>query len=146
MKIFSSVGIGLTLCASAAFADFSERKLESTKRSAERTAKLIAFIFYDDIVVSRDSNDVNGAGGKNNAAKRAVPRTDVVILEINKSDKEMDKLPECVKKDGMLPRVVITDSKCEEVITQYEGAPSREKVKEIEAKVAEATKFLEKKK
>lgn len=146
MNTLAIIGISLILCSSAALADFSERKLESTKRSAERTAKLIAFIFYDDIVVSRDSNDVNGAGGKNNAAKRAVPRTDVVILEINKSDKEMDKLPECVKKDGVLPRVVITDSKCEEVITQYEGAPSREKVKEIEAKVAEATKFLEKKK
>jgi acyl-CoA hydrolase len=146
MKTLFGIGMGLVFCASAAFADFSERKLESTKRSAERTAKLIAFIFYDDIVASKDSNDVNGAGGKNNAAKRAVPRADAVIIEINKSDKELDKLPECVKKDGVLPRVVITDSKCEEVIAQYDGAPSREKVKEVEAKVAEATKFLEKKK
>jgi hypothetical protein len=133
-------------CASAAFADFSERKLESTKRSAERTAKLIAFIFYDDIVASKDSNDVNGTGAKNNAAKRAVPRADAVIIEIYKSDKELDKLPDTVKKDGPLPRVVITDSKCEEVVVQYDGVPDRDKIKEIEAKVAEATKLLEKKK
>lgn len=140
------MGMGLVLCVSAAFADFSERKLESTKRSAERTAKLIAFIFYDDIVASKDSNDVNGTGAKNNAAKRAVPRADAVIIEIYKSDKELDKLPDIVKKQGTLPRVVITDSKCEEVIAQYDGVPDRDKVKEVEAKVAEATKLLEKKK
>jgi hypothetical protein len=61
-------------------------------------------------------------------------------------DKELDKLPDTVKKDGPLPRVVITDSKCEEVIVQYDGVPDRDKIKEIEAKVAEATKLLEKKK
>jgi hypothetical protein len=146
MKTLYGIGMGLVFCASAAFADFSERKLESTKRSAERTAKLIAFIFYDDIVASKDSNDVNGTGAKNNAAKRAVPRADAVIIEIYKSDKELDKLPDTVKKDGPLPRVVITDSKCEEVIVQYDGVPDRDKIKEIEAKVAEATKLLEKKK
>jgi hypothetical protein len=146
MKTLFGIGMGLVFCASAAFADFSERKLESTKRSAERTAKLIAFIFYDDIVASKDSNDVNGTGAKNNAAKRAVPRADAVIIEIYKSDKELDKLPDTVKKDGPLPRVVITDSKCEEVIVQYDGVPDRDKIKEIEAKVAEATKLLEKKK
>jgi hypothetical protein len=146
MKTLFGIGTGLVFCASAAFADFSERKLESTKRSAERTAKLIAFIFYDDIVASKDSNDVNGTGAKNNAAKRAVPRADAVIIEIYKSDKELDKLPDTVKKDGPLPRVVITDSKCEEVIVQYDGVPDRDKIKEIEAKVAEATKLLEKKK
>jgi len=146
MKTLFGIGMGLVFCASAAFADFSERKLESTKRSAERTAKLIAFIFYDDIVASKDSNDVNGTGAKNNAAKRAVPRADAVIIELYKSDKELDKLPDTVKKDGHLPRVVITDSKCEEVIVQYDGVPDRDKIKEIEAKVAEATKLLEKKK
>jgi len=146
MKTLFGIGMGLVFCASAAFADFSERKLESTKRSAERTGKLIAFIFYDDIVASKDSNDVNGTGAKNNAAKRAVPRADAVIIEIYKSDKELDKLPDTVKKDGPLPRVVITDSKCEEVIVQYDGVPDRDKIKEIEAKVAEATKLLEKKK
>ena len=146
MKTLFGIGMGLVFCASAAFADFSERKLESTKRSAERTAKLIAFIFYDDIVASKDSNDVNGTGAKNNAAKRAVPRADAVIIEIYKSDKELDKLPDTVKKDGPLPRVVITDSKCEEVVVQYDGVPDRDKIKEIEAKVAEATKLLEKKK
>jgi hypothetical protein len=146
MKTLFGIGMGLVFCASAAFADFSERKLESTKRSAERTAKLIAFIFYDDIVASKDSNDVNGTGAKNNAAKRAVPRADAVIIEIYKSDKELDKLPDTVKKEGTLPRVVITDSKCEEVIVQYDGVPDRDKIKEIEAKVAEATKLLEKKK
>jgi len=146
MKTLYGIGMGLVFCASAAFADFSERKLESTKRSAERTAKLIAFIFYDDIVASKDSNDVNGTGAKNNAAKRAVPRADAVIIEIYKSDKELDKLPDTVKKDGPLPRVVITDSKCEEVIVQYDGVPDRDKIKEIEAKVAEATTLLEKKK
>ena len=54
----------------------------------------------------------------------------------------MDKLPACVSREGKNPRVVITDPKGEKVIVSYEGAPNRDKEKEIETKVDAARAAL----
>lgn len=138
MKSLCALTMLFVLGASSAFAGFTERKMESAKRSAEKSGKLIAFVFYEDFSTYREPEQVTAATARNSAAKKAIPRADVTILEINKGDKDTNKLPACVSKEGKLPRVVITDAKCKKVIVQYDGAPNREKAKEIEKKVEEA--------
>lgn len=125
-------------CSSVALAGFTERKLESAKRSAEKTDKVIAFVFYEDFSTYLEPQQINAASARNSAAKKAIPRADAVLVEINKGDKDIDKLPECVEPDGKFPRVVITDAACKNVIISYDGAPDREKTKEIEEKVSAA--------
>lgn len=138
MKSLCTLSLLFVLGASSAFAGFTEGKLNSAKRSAQKTGKLIAFVFYEDFSTYREPQQVAEATARNSAAKKAIPRADVTILEINKGDKDTNKIPACVAKEGKLPRVVITDAKCKKVIIQYDGAPNREKSKEIETKVEEA--------
>ena len=125
-------------CTAVALAGFSERKLESAKRSAEKTGKVIAFVFYEDFSTYLEPQQINAASARNSAAKKAIPRADAVLVEINKGDKDVDKLPECVEPDGKFPRVVITDAACKNVIISYDGAPDRAKAKEVEEKVTAA--------
>lgn len=133
-------------CTAVALAGFSERKLENAKRSAEKTGKVIAFIYYEDFSTYIEPQQAQAASARNSAAKKAIPRADAVLVEINKGDKDVDKLPETAKANGKFPYVVITDADCKEVIVSYDGAPDREKAKEIEAKVAAALEKEAKKK
>lgn len=121
---------------------FSERKMKSTMSSAEKAGKLVAFIFYEDFLHYTEPRDVDAANARNNAAKKAIPRAGVLVVEINKGDKELDKLPACVSREGKTPRVVITDPKGEKVIVEYQGAPNRDKEKEIDTKVDAARQAL----
>jgi hypothetical protein len=126
------------VCSAVAFAGFSERKLENAKRSAEKTEKVIAFVFYEDFSTYLEPQQINEASARNSAAKKAIPRADAVLVEINKGDKDVDKLPDCVQSNGKFPLVVITDAACKNVIVSYDGAPDRAKTKEIEEKVTAA--------
>ncbi|HBE23965.1 MAG TPA: hypothetical protein DDW21_11200 [Verrucomicrobiales bacterium] len=138
MKTSMKVIFLFIACNGVVFAGFSERKLESAKRSAEKTGKAIAFVFYEDFTSYQEPQEITAASARNSAAKKAIPRADVVLVEINKGDKDVDKLPECIEPDGKFPRVVITDAACKSVIISYDGAPDREKTKEIEGKVSAA--------
>ncbi len=135
MKRILAMAIVCLLSFTPAFAGFTERKMQSTMRSAEKSGKLVAFIFYEDFLQYREPRDVDAANVRNNAAKKAIPRAGTLVIEINKGDKELDKLPACVTREGKTPRVVITDAKGEKVIVEYQGAPNREKEEDIEKKV-----------
>ncbi len=124
---------------SSAWAGFSEKRMEMTMRSAERTGKLVAFVFYEDTTHHREPREVNAAIARNASVKQAIPRADVLLVEITKGDKDTDKIPECVAREGKTPRAVITDAKGEKVILEFQGTPNRDKEKEIKDKVAKAT-------
>ena len=125
----------LLTCASTAFAGFSERKLESAKKSAAKSGKKIAFVFYQDYDLPNCPTCVQKVNAANNAVKKAVPRSEVVMVEIDKGDKDMDKLPSVVSSEGGLPRIIVTDAACEKVVAQLSGAPDREKAKAFEKDV-----------
>lgn len=108
-------------------------------RSVERTGKLVAFVFYEDSTQYREPRDVDAAVVRNAAVKQAIPRSDVVLVEIVKGDKDTDKIPKCVSREGKTPRAVITDAKGEKVILEFQGAPNRDKEKEIKDKIEKAT-------
>jgi hypothetical protein len=125
----------LLACASTAFAGFSERKLESAKKSAAKSGKKIAFVFYQDYYLPNCPTCIQKVNAANNAVKKAVPRSEVVVVEIDKGDKDMDKLPSVVSSEGGLPRIIVTDAACEKVVATLNGAPDREKAKAFEKEV-----------
>jgi hypothetical protein len=125
----------LLTCASTAFAGFSERKLESAKKSAAKSGKKIAFVFYQDYYLPNCPTCIQNVNAANNAVKKAVPRSEVVMVEIDKGDKDMDKLPSIVPSEGGLPRIIVTDAACEKVVATLNGAPDREKAKAFEKQV-----------
>jgi hypothetical protein len=125
----------LLTCASTAFAGFSERKLESARKSAAKSGKKIAFVFYQDYYLPNCPTCIQKVDAANNAVKKAVPRSEVVMVEIDKGDKDMDKLPSVVSSEGSLPRIIVTDAACEKVVAQLNGAPDREKAKAFEKEV-----------
>jgi hypothetical protein len=133
MKQLIALTIASACGLSSAWAGFSEKRMEMTMRSAERTGKLVAFVFYEDTTQYREPRDVDAA------IKQAIPRADVLLVEIAKGDKETDKLPQCVAREGKTPRAVITDAKGEKVILEFQGAPNRDKEKEIKDKCEKAT-------
>jgi hypothetical protein len=125
----------LLACATTAFAGFSERKLESAKKSAAKSGKKIAFVFYQDYYLPNCPTCIQKVNAANNAVKKAVPRSEVVVVEIDKGDKDMDKLPSVVSSEGGLPRIIVTDAACEKVVATLNGAPDREKAKAFEKEV-----------
>lgn len=129
----------LLLCASAAFAGFTERKLESAKKKAATSEKKIAFVFYQDYYLPNCPKCIRTVNANNAAIKKAIPSSSsVVTIEIEKGDKDMDKLPSAVSAQGKLPRIVVTDAACENVVAKLEGAPDRDKAKAFEAEVESA--------
>lgn len=132
--------IAFLMALTPAWAGFTERKMQSTMSSAEKSGKLVAFLFYEDFIQYREERDIIAATSRNTAAKKAIPRAGVLVIEINKGDKDLDKLPACVARDGKTPRVVITDALGKKVIVEYEGEPNEKKEEEIEKKVEEARK------
>ena len=138
MKQTFAITTLLLVCASAAFAGFTERKLESAMKRASASDKKIAFVFYQDYYLPNCPTCVRTVNANNSAIKKAVPRSEVVIIEIEKGDKDMDKLPSAVSAQGSLPRIVVTDAACEKLVAKLDGAPDREKAKAFEEEVKSA--------
>jgi hypothetical protein len=135
MKTFIFTSIVACLGISTAMAGFSERKLESAKASAARSGKKIAFVFYQDYYLPNCPKCIATVNANNAAVKKAIPRSEVVMVEIEKGDKDMDKLPACVAKDGPVPRIVVTDAETAKVVAELKGAPDRDKAKAFEEQV-----------
>lgn len=135
--------IGLCLfaalaCTATATANFSERKLASAMASAAKSGKLVAFVFYQDYALPNCPTCVSSTDAANKALKSAIPRTDVVVIEVEADDRDLDKLPSSIPAQGRAPRIVVTDAGCEEVIAKLDGAPDRDKAKEFKTTVSEA--------
>jgi hypothetical protein len=137
MKTFAAVSTLLLVCASTAFG-FSERRLEAAQKKAADSNKKIAFVFYQDYYLPNCPKCIQSVNANNNAIKKAIPRSSVVVVEIEKDDKNLDKLPTAVSVQGKLPRIVVTDAASEKVIAKLEGAPDREKAKAFEEEVKAA--------
>lgn len=125
-------------CVSTAFAGFTERKLESAQKKASSSNKKIAFVFYQDYYLPNCPKCVQTVNANNNAIKKAIPRSSVVMVEIEKGDKDMDKLPSGVSAQGKLPRIIVTDASGEKVVAKIDGAPDRDKAKAFQEEVKSA--------
>jgi hypothetical protein len=137
-KIATLILTALTMSGSLLQAGFSEQKLEKAIASATKSSKPIAFVFYQDYALPNCPRCIASTNANNKAIKKALPRPDAVVIEIEKGDKDLDKLPSSVSANGATPRIVITDSTGEKVITQLEGAPDSKKAKEFKALVKKA--------
>jgi hypothetical protein len=138
MKKFILLSATLLLASPLLHAGFSERKLNTAIASATKSGKLIAFVFYAEYALPNCPTCVAETDAANKALKSAIPRSEVVVIEIEEDDKDLDKLPSTVSTNGTTPRIVFTDSQAEEVVTTVNGAPDREKAKEIKALIKEA--------
>jgi hypothetical protein len=138
MKKTIAISLTLLLSLGSAFAGFSERKLETAKKSAASQGRGIAFVFLQDYWDPRCPKCVQDVNANNSAIEKAIPNSVVKVVEIEKGDKDLDKLPSTVPAQGKLPRIVVTDAACEKVIGSIEGAPDRDKAKAFEATVKEA--------
>lgn len=121
-------------------ASFSEKRLESEKKSAAEKGKLVAFFFeqaYYDPTCPKCILDVNS---NNNAMKKAVPRKYVNLITVDAGESRgVDKIPQCVQ-DAMkaAPQIVLTDAACTKVVATIEGRPDRKKAEAFEKKAADA--------
>lgn len=138
MKSGFSIVVAIMMGCSLAHASFSQRKLESAIASATKSGKLIAFVFYQDYALPNCPKCVTSTDANNKAIKNAIPRADVVLIEIDPGERNLDKLPTSVGAKGGTPRLVITDAKAEKVIASANGAPDREKEREIKSLVEKA--------
>ncbi len=138
MKHTIAITLLSLISVSSALAGFTERKLEAAKKSAADTGKNIAFVFYQDYWDPRCPKCVQQVSANNNSIEKAIPKSVVKVVEIEKGDKDMDKLPASVSAQGPLPRIVVTDAACEKVIAEQKGAPDRDAAKAFEEKVKAA--------
>ena len=139
MKHAIALSLISLLSISTTLAGFSERKLESAKTSAAKSGKSIAFVFYQDYWNPNCPTCLRTVNANNSAIKKAIPRSSVVVIEIEKGDKDMDKLPSTVSASGKLPRIIVTDAAGAKVIAEQQGAPDRDGEKAFEKKVKDAT-------
>jgi hypothetical protein len=130
--------MAVMMSSSLLHAAFSQRKLDSAIASATKSGKLIAFVFYQDYALPNCPKCVTSTDANNKAIKSAIPRSDVVVIEIDPGEKNLDKIPASVGAKGGTPRLVITDAKVEKVIASANGAPDRDKEKEIKTLVEKA--------
>jgi len=130
--------IAIILAAPLASARFSERKLESTMASASKSGKLVAFVFYQEYALPNCPKCIIRTNANNKAMKSAISRSDVLVIEVEKDDRDIDKLPEVVGGSKRGPAIVVTDAQCLKVIAMLDGAPDRDKAKEFKATVSEA--------
>lgn len=128
----------LSVSSSLLHADFSERKLQNAMASATKNGKLLAFVFYQDYALPNCPKCVTSTDANNQAVKKAIPSSDVVVVKIEKDDKDLDKLPACVGKAGSGARLVITDAQGKAVVAKTTGSPDRDQAKEIKALVEKA--------
>lgn len=139
MKITIAISTLLLACISTALAGFSERKLESALKKASDSDKKIAFVFYQDYYLPNCPKCIQRVDAANSAIKKAIPKSSsVVTVEIEKGDKDMDKLPSSVAAQGKLPRIVVTDASAEKVVAQIDGTPDRDKAKAFKEEVETA--------
>jgi hypothetical protein len=122
-------------------ASFSEKRLETEKKSAAEKGKLVAFFFeqeYYDPSCPKCIEDVNS---NNNAMKKAVPKKHVNLIMIDAGESRgIDKIPQCVQAAmKKAPQIILTDAACEKVIATIEGRPDRKKADEFEKKAAAVT-------
>lgn len=129
----------LIISSSLIHAGFSERKLSNAIASATKSGKLIAFVFHQDYALPNCPKCVSRTDAANQAIKKAIPSSDVVVVEIEKGDKDLDKLPACVGAGGgSKARIVITDSQAKTVVAKSDGVPDRDQAKEIKKLVEKA--------
>lgn len=83
-------------------------------KKASESGKKMAFVFYQDYYLPNCPTCVQKVNAANNAIKKAVPRSSVVMVEIDKGDKDLDKLPSVVGEGGW-PRIVVTAAACEKI-------------------------------
>ena len=140
MKCVSLLLVALLATLAPLSASFSEKRLETEKKSAVSKGRLVAFFFeqeYYDPSCPKCLEDVNS---NNNAMKKAIPRKYVNLLTIDAGESRgLDKLPKCVQAAMKArPQVILTDAACEKVVATIEGRPDRDKAKAFEKKAAEA--------
>jgi len=128
----------LVISSSLLHAGFSERKLNNAIASATKSGRLIAFVFHQDYALPNCPKCVTRTDAANQAIKKAIPGSDVVVVEIEKGDKDLDTLPACVGSGGSGARLVITDSQGKAVIAKTDGVPDRDQAREIRKLVEKA--------
>jgi hypothetical protein len=138
MKSLIAIAVVTLVGVSSVFATFSERKLESAKKSASQSGKGIAFVFWQEYWAPNCPKCVAQVNTNNSALKKAIPRSSVVVVEIEPGEKGTEALPSTVSAKGQNPRIVVVDAGCEKVLAQLTGAPDRKKADEFEASVKEA--------
>jgi thiol-disulfide isomerase/thioredoxin len=123
----------------SAFAAISAKKVETAKASAARSGKLIAFVFYQGYYAPNCPKCVAEVNGNNASAKRAIPKKDVVVIEVSGKEKDIDEgLPSVVSKTGTTPRIVVTDADCGQVVAEIKNGATKEELEAFEKKIEEA--------
>jgi hypothetical protein len=138
MKTACLLLIALTASLAPASAAFSEKRLETEKKSAVTKGRLIAFLFEQAYYNPNCPKCIQDVNANNSAMKKALPRKYVNVVTIDAGEtRGLDKLPQCVQDSGKAtPRIVVTDASCEKVVATISGRPDRKQADEFEKQVA----------
>jgi hypothetical protein len=115
-------------------------QLERTKERAVEKNKLIAFVVMQECQNLSCPVAVSQVAKRNGSVKHAVPSKGVIIVKLDPEDLEKSTTPECVRKNKSLPSVTITNAACTEVIDRVGPEADKERIAQMESKIAAAIK------
>jgi hypothetical protein len=115
----------------------SPKRIEGVKKRAAEADKLIAFAVMADYYLPNCPKCVKSVDAKNGKLNRMIPHKGVIVIKLDKKEVKEGDVPAIVLK-GPVPRIVITDAACTKVIDSITDTADKERVKEMEAKIAAA--------
>jgi hypothetical protein len=140
MKLVLLVAMAVVLGMGSAFCAINEKKVENAKRTAAKSGKLIAFVFYQGYYAPNCPKCIAEVNANNATAKKVVPRQDAVVIEVVGKEAEVaESLPSVVSKDGPTPRVVVTDADCGQIVAEINPGMSKADLAAFEKKVKDAS-------
>lgn len=123
----------------SAFSAINEKRVENAKRTAAKSGKLIAYVFYQGYYAPNCPKCIAEVNANNASAKKAIPRQDAVVIEVVGKEKDVvESLPSVVSIKGPTPRVVVTDANCEKIVAQINAGTSKADLEAFEKKVKDA--------
>ncbi|MEI6535953.1 MAG: hypothetical protein WCN98_11470 [Verrucomicrobiaceae bacterium] len=114
---------------SAATSNFTEQRLVTVQKDAEKQGKFITFVFYQGYYNPNCPKCIADVNENNAIAKKATPHAAALTVEVYPGDRGLSKIPASVGASGGTPRVVVMDAKCEKVIASIQGKANKDAVK-----------------
>ena len=130
--------LALTVALAAPVAAITPKRLAAIQQRAAAGNKLIAFVVEQDYYNPGCPTCIAEVDGNNKLIRRAVPDKGVIVVKLEEKDLKKDAVPACVAGAQGLPRLVITNADCSEVVDAVDVKADKARIARLEEKVSTA--------
>ncbi len=127
----------LTVALATHAAAITPKRLAAIQQRAAASNKLIAFVVEQDYYNPGCPTCIAEVNGNNKAIKRAIPKG-VIVVKLEEKDLKDDAVPACVASAQGLPRLVITNADCSEVVDAVDVKANKARIEQMEEKISAA--------